>query len=156
MPFLDFVVDGKSLGHRLGGEVTALTVDQPDFRTENLLRLDGADVPLPTFEPQFRRSRIDRLLGRRGAPVACHESAFGDGRICLYYCRCGDIDCGVLSTRLEVGETTVTWHDVGWQVGYEPFDEEKDALATFVFDRSAYEQLLRDLLGADWSDLPVL
>lgn len=74
--FLDFTVDGASLGERFNGEITSLTVHDPDFRTENLRRLTGAQIPLPTFEPRFYRTRVDRLLHRRGTPHAPHETAF--------------------------------------------------------------------------------
>lgn len=153
-PFLDFLVDGRSLGHWFGGDTTALTVTDHEFRTTNLRRLLGEDIALPTFEPRFYRTRIERALGMRGTPYAPYESAFADGRIGLYYCYCGDMDCGVLSTRIEFAPDTVTWHDVAWQVTYEPFGAraQDESAATFIFDRAPYLALLGRTVVADWSD----
>jgi len=154
--FLDFTIDGVSLTAKFGGDLTALTVIESEFRIKNLQRLAGGDVPLPTLEPTFHQSRLDRLLRRRGIPIAFTESAFPDGRVGLLYCPCGDMDCGVLSTRIEFTPGTVTWHDVGWQVTYEPNDPDSQGYLrepeSFTFDRTQYDSLLSYLLGADWSD----
>lgn len=61
------------------------------------------------------------------------------------------MDCGVVSTRVEMTSHTVTWHEIGWQVAYEPFNPERDGLATFIFERESYGQLLGWLITADWS-----
>lgn len=87
-------------------------------------------------------------------PVAFYESAFRDGRVGLYYCPCGDVDCGVVSTRIEIASDVVSWHEVGWQTSYEPFKPDgpiADGESTFRFIREQYDSLLRGLLEADWS-----
>lgn len=155
IPFLDFTIGGKRLCDRFGGDLTALTTLDPQFRMTNLRRLAGEVVPLPSFEPRFHRTPLDRLLRRRGAPYAFVESAFSDGRIGLLYCPCGDMDCGVLSTRIEFTPETVTWHEVCWQRTYEPFEPDHQAYlgeSTFTFERTQYDWLIGWLLRADWSD----
>lgn len=152
IPFLDFTVDGESLGDRFSGDMTALTVDDAAVRTECLRRLGGEPITLPSFRPEFHKTRLDRMLRLRGTPEAPHESAFADGRIALYYCSCGDMDCGVVSTRLEFTETTVIWHDVGWQVTYEPFEALQEVgVQTYEFARADYDDLIAWLLTADWT-----
>lgn len=48
--------------------------------------------------------------------------------------------------------STVTWHEVGWQVTYEPFNPEQEpGVATFDFDRAKYDELFKWLTEADWS-----
>lgn len=85
-------------------------------------------------------------------PCAPYETAFADGRIGLYFCPCGDLDCGVLSTRIELTPSRVTWHDVGWQVTYRPFDPEQElGVVRFDFDRVQYDELFQWLMAADWS-----
>ncbi len=119
------------------------------YRIEKLRRLRGEDLPPPTFEPRFRPSRLDRLLGKRGVPIAPFGAAFQDGRVALLLCACGDLDCPTLSANVVVNDATVEWRDVGWQVSYEPF-EAQDVVREqphMTFERSAYEALVADLLG---------
>lgn len=160
IPFLDFTVDGRSLCDRFGGDITALHQLDPDFRTTNLQRLAGHPVPLPSFSPRFHRTPLDRLLRRRGAPFAFVESAFADGRVGLLYCPCGNMDCGVLSTRIEFTPELVAWRDIGWQVTYEPDDPKFQGYLndpeSFAFERAQYDSLMSWLLSADWSaSIPV-
>lgn len=163
--WLDWTVDGKSLRSKYsqkGTDDTDITLlhardleDEP-FRTESLRRLRGDTLSPPTFEPRFYRTRLDRLLHRRGTPYAPAGTAFEDGRVGLLYCYCGDLDCGALSTRVEVTAETINWRDIGWQVTYEPYtpyDEVQQWLGDrdLTFDRAPYESLINRLLEADWS-----
>ena len=47
-----------------------------------------------------------------------------------------------------MADAAVEWRDLGWQVDYEPYDTETDAVnppRTFRFDRAQYESVLRPL-----------
>ncbi len=75
-----------------------------------------------------------------------------DGRVALLVCPVDqDVDCSALTTRVLLGEDTVEWQDVGWQVDVEPFvpvPDEYGPLLQLRFDRAQYERLLRELLTA--------
>ena len=161
--FLDFTIDGTSLRDLFNGpdDLTLLTVDEFDSasRHESMQRLLGVPVPAPDLTPRYARTPLDRWLRRRGTPYAPWATAFEDGRIGLLFCRCGDLDCGTLSMRLEVLRDSVVWHDICWQTTYEPFatPERDEAVRTATFAREPYEHLNRSLLETDWSGgLPVL
>ncbi|MCX6406983.1 MAG: hypothetical protein NTV28_08700 [Propionibacteriales bacterium] len=124
-----------------------------DQRRELLLRLRGSRTDLPTFVPRFERSRLDRLLGRRGIPWAPFGPAFEDGRVVLLECPCGDLDCGALTTEVVVGDDVVEWRVIGWQVTYEPFAGFNAKVWSARFDRSQYVAVIDDVLAMDWSRL---
>jgi hypothetical protein len=155
--FLDFTVDGRGLRAMFDGEddVTRLNSgwDSDAVRAENLARLLGQPIP-PEHVRRFHRTRLDRLFLREGKPYSFSETAFQDGRVGLLYCRCGDMDCGVLSTRVGLTPDTVVWHDIAWQRSCGPPvpPERVGAFVTVVFGREQYEGLLRSLLGADWTE----
>ena len=155
--FLDFTIDGTSLRELFDRPdyLTLLTANDFDSSTrlESLQRLLGVDIPPPSFTPRFHRTRLDRWLRRRGTPYAPWGTAFEDGRVGLLFCRCGDLDCGTLSTRLEFHRDSVVWRDIGWQTTYERFAgvDTDDALTTAEFSRGSYERLIRGLLETDWS-----
>jgi hypothetical protein len=169
--WLEWVVDGVSLRSRYAhdgagaNQITMLMArdsDDESFRTESLLRLRGDTVAPPKFEPTYHRTRFDRLLHLRGEPIAPAGTALEDGRIGLLFCYCGDLECGALTTRLDVGPKTIEWRDIGWQVvsqPYEPYDPDQEWLGArdLSFDRIQYESLINGLLEADWSaGLPAL
>lgn len=157
MPFLDFTIDGTSLRELFDRPdyLTLLTVNDFDSatRSESMERLLGVPAAPPDFTPRYHRTRFDRWLRLRGTPYAPWGAVFEDGRIGLLFCRCGDLDCGTLSTRLEFHEDFVIWRDIGWQTTYEPFvrPERDDAATTARFAREPYERLIRSLLKGDWS-----
>jgi hypothetical protein len=164
---LEWTVDGELLRDIHDFDPSGITMLQPGahralLRTENLRRLRGDDIPPPVLEPRYHRTRLDRLLHLRGTPYAPSAVAFEDGRVGLIYCPCEDLDCGVLSARVEVTAASVTWHDVGWQVPYEPCtapgrDQRTTGPRDLVFDRDEYEALIHHLLEADWVDgLPLI
>lgn len=156
--FFDLTIDSRGLLEMFDGddEVTRLNSDWDSdrVRTEHLNRLMGQHVAPPDFAPRFHRTRLDRLLGRRGTPYAFSESAFEDGRVGLLYCRCGDMDCGVLSAKIEFTTDRAVWHEIGWQVPCEPPRPAQVAggFVTVGFAREQYELVLHSLLSADWTD----
>ncbi|MFC9257302.1 hypothetical protein [Amycolatopsis thailandensis] len=74
---------------------------------------------------------------------------FDDGRVALDFCPlCGDLGCGAYSVEVVFGDDVVEWRNFGWQTDYEPFDDPDEYKFTgALFDRKAYETLLRDLLS---------
>ena len=74
----------------------------------------------------------------------------------LLYCYCGDLDCGALSTWIDVTSESVLWRDIGWQVTHKPhapYDPGQDwpGDRDLAFDRAQYVALINQLLDADWS-----
>lgn len=160
-PFLEWTIDGLPLRDLHEFDPAGTTMLQPgaaheQLRTENLRRLRGEHLPLPVFEPRYHRTRLDQILHLRGTPHAPSGTAFEDGRVGLVYCPCEDLDCGVLTARVEVTATTVAWREIGWQVTYEPFapeaGEDAPGARDLVFDRRRCEELIDALLVADWSE----
>lgn len=93
------------------------------------------------FWPHVAVEHVRQLLGK--AP-----GEFEDGRVPVLRCPvCADLGCSTLSLRLSFEEDAVIWSELGWQVNYEPFDEaERLACPSFLFERRAYEALLRQTL----------
>jgi hypothetical protein len=96
-------------------------------------------------DPSAAVASLRALLGEGPAD-------FGDGRVALLVCPTDqDVSCRALGARVLIGEETVEWRDVGWQVDFEPFvpaPDEYGPLPRFRFDRALYERLLRELLTA--------
>ena len=96
-------------------------------------------------DPSAAVASLRALLGEGPAD-------FEDGRVALLVCPTDqDVSCRALGARVLIGEGTVEWRDVGWQVDFEPFvpaPDEYGPLLQFRFDRAQYERLLRQLLTA--------
>ena len=133
---VDFSVDGVPL-HRLVDEV-------PEGRAPGVVPpLDADDL--------WREQFVRRLLGD------LPPSARG-GRVELAMCVvCGDLGCGSLTARLEVGADVVRWSELGWQTDQYDDEEEVEVLgrreplpvatvSRLAFDRRRYEELLVGLL----------
>lgn len=72
----------------------------------------------------------------------------------LYVCAvCGDVDCGALTVRQDIGEDTVTWSGWSWvsASGEEPAQSRVDIVR---FDRDQYERAVASASAA-LSSLPV-
>ncbi len=77
---------------------------------------------------------------------------YDDGRAGVLFCLgCGGLDCGAVSTDVQVMETTVEWRNVTYQDGLTGEVGGPDAPAfTLRFDRTQYETTVRALL-TEWS-----
>ena len=121
--YLDFVVDGKSLGAKLA----------PILADANL---PASYVPVLVLDWPigFPSEDYGRLVGELRAPLA-------DGRVPLYVCaECGDLGCGGITAVVEQTADTVVWRDFAYQNDYELFDPD-DVLpdvGPIVFDRQGY------------------
>lgn len=116
----DFLVDGKSLHARIGGDVI------------------GA---LGWGDAAWESAVIERLQGR-AAPD------FPPDRVALYVCpECGELDCGAVTASVTRDGDVFTWSNFAFQNGLEiANDLQRIALEPFLFDRSAYGRLLREAL----------
>lgn len=146
VPLSKLVKDGTSIPLLYDGA-------DPGSRSETLHRLRGDRSDRPTFVRRFERSWLNRLFGMKGIPWAFSGPAFEDGRVVLLECPCGDLDCGALTTEIVVGDETIEWRDIGWQVTYEPFAGFNDEVRSARFDRTEYTSLIDDLLTTDWAQI---
>ncbi len=154
--FLDWEIDGVSLRERYDAD-TEMTLLQDEewirpHRAEAIARLRGKLTDPPTYVPEFHQTRLEKRLGRKGAPIARFGAAFDDARVGLLFCVCGDIDCPTLSAEVVVSGDVVQWRDIGWQVSYAPFGaditRELDEYGHATFDRAEYDALMASLLDS--------
>lgn len=121
--FLDFVIDGHSLSAVVGDQISCL----------------GWLVP----EENARAAR--RLLLEEPADLP-------DNRRSLYVCpECGDIGCGAVSLVVESIGNKIIWRDFGYENNYEGevrADGFED-LGPFVFDRSEYENVIKQAIDPE-------
>ncbi|MFC6006954.1 hypothetical protein ACFQDO_07405 [Angustibacter luteus] len=121
--FLDIVVDGRALSDSLPGS-------------------RGLVTPLNrAWLPGVERA-IDELLGVRPA------DGLDIGRIFLFVCgACGDLACGAVTARLQVGTELTTWSQFAWENGYEPPEPIENAPASLAFETAQYEDALAGAIG---------
>jgi len=69
-------------------------------------------------------------------------SDFASGRVPLYLCRCGDLECGALTASVTEADGTITWSDFGWEgpSAGEAISQNQYMSRTgpFVFEKQAY------------------
>lgn len=134
--FMDWAVDGRPLRQMLAGED-----GEPP---QEVTALHNPDVPTG-----FKRQTLRALLAE-SEPTE-HWTTMPDGRVALLYCNvCYDLDCATLTTELVFEQDLVQWVNIGWQVGYEPFELNQDGTnaLSFTFERWQYEAVLRTLLAS--------
>jgi hypothetical protein len=121
--YLDFVVDGESLGDQLAPVLGCAS-----------LPADYVPVLVLDWPMGFPAEDYGRLVGELPAPLP-------DGRVPLYICaECGDLGCGGITAVIERSADTVVWRDFGYQNDYEPFDvgDVLPSVGPIVFDRPGY------------------
>lgn len=132
--FLDWTVDGTALRE---------LVRWPDGEPQEVTALQNVETA-----PDLQRQSVNALLG--GPEVAGLWTRMPDGRVPLLFCvACYDLDCQTLTAELMIGPEVVEWREIGWQVGYEPFDirQQEPSPFTVSFARPQYEAVLRELLA---------
>ena len=117
--YLDFVIDGQSLGETLkcGDMIGCLGWGWPEYEA------DSANV----------------LLLQRA-------SLLETDRAMIYVCReCGDIGCGAITAQVEEVEGLIIWRDFGYENNYDPLTpdlKEYAEVGPFLFDKTRYQQTL--------------
>ena len=131
--YLDFVVDGRSLGQLRGVGTTHDLAGCIGWQTDSL----------PWGEEEEIRLLETLLLERR--------TELESGQTMLYVCpECGwDVDCGAITAVVEENNGTVIWRDFGFEGSPQP--EENDPLVNyeafegigpFRFDKRQYREVL--------------
>lgn len=71
-------------------------------------------------------------------------SEFPSGRVPLFICPCGDLECGALTVALTATERHVTWSDFGREAPGTTINQDEilKRLGPFTFDRDAYRYAL--------------
>lgn len=127
--YLDFVIDGQRLAHRL-----------PVAR--------GMATPLNRAWLPSVENAVLELLGKR--PTAGLEA----GRVSLFVCgECGDLGCGAVTAALDMDPDRITWRQFAWENGYEPAEPIENAPASIAFGTADYEKVLGSAYRAV-ADLP--
>ena len=96
--YLDFIVDGKSVGSAL----------------------KNADFDLVSvFTAEWTSESVERAARRL---LLQEASDFPNARHSLYVCgECGDLGCGAVTVVVETAEDAVIWRDFGYENTYEGF-----------------------------------
>lgn len=134
VPFLDWAIDGTALREMCRW-------------SDGELPQEVTTLANPAASREFAAQSLRALLGGPEHPEFWTRMA--DGRVPLLYCICCyDLECRTLTAEVAILDETVEWRDVGWQVGYEPYDRDDQELRTFtlVFERRQYESRLAELL----------
>lgn len=123
---------GGGLGRRdaaVGSRPQPIAEPRPSRRTTSW----------PAWVPDAVAQAVETLLGRRASPD------LDAGRVPLLVCgSCGDLACGAVTAKLDVGTSEVTWSEFRWENGHQdptPFDS---LWAPITFDRAQYETELAD------------
>lgn len=76
-------------------------------------------------------------------------SDFASGRIPLYLCRCGDLECGALTVSVSEDDGRIRWADFGHEGPSAQTMSQSDYMSTtgpFTFDKDAYLYMLSPFL----------
>lgn len=117
--FLDFEADGSSL--------------------YDSVRERGFDCIGSIWLDPEAAAGAQHLLGEAAADLS-------PDRVAVFVCpECGDLGCGAVTVRIQVGSDVVTWDDWAWQTGDDPEPDRQgpEDMPTLSFDRETYEQALR-------------
>jgi hypothetical protein len=117
--YLDFIVDGRSLGQRLGVGTT-----------RDLAGCIGWQADSLSWGEQEEQKLLEQLLLDR-------PSDLETGRTMLYVCpECGfDIGCGAITAVVEETNGLVVWRDFGFEMD-PPTDEDEPP-----FDHEGFEEI---------------
>jgi hypothetical protein len=104
----------------------------------NLEVLDKVSPFSDTLRLEDKLSHIDSLTFKCG-------STLSSGRTILYICpECGDVECGVVSMKMEITEESVIWKDFGIETNLEGIQESWD-LRDIEFNKEDYFQAFDNL-----------
>lgn len=130
--YLDFVIDGQSLG--------------------TLLHCGDMIGCLGWGRLVYEAEMADVLLLKKPSPLET-------GRVMLYVCpECGDIGCGAITALVEQTEDYFVWRDFGYENDYDP---ELPGLTEYIevgpfrFGKAEYQQVLRRRQQDVFVDAPI-
>ena len=117
--FLDFVVDGKSLFEKIGGDVISC---------------------IGWFPPEQNARAVNQIMLKA-------DSDLPDNRYSLYVCpECGDLGCGAVTAIIERVDDTIIWRSFAFQNDYDGELHLIEAIDKVIFDRAQYRNTLRSVL----------
>jgi hypothetical protein len=131
--YLDFVIDGHSLGRQLGIGSSYDLAGSIGWQTESL---------------PWGKEEESKLLQQL---LLDGPSELGTGRTMLYVCpECGfDIGCGAITAVVEETDGMVVWRDFGFERDPDPDHDEPfvkhggfEAVGPFRFDKHQYRDAL--------------
>jgi hypothetical protein len=123
--YLDFTVDGQSIGALTGAQSRDL-----------IGRLGWCPA-------QEDRAAVEQLLLRQPARLP-------NARQLLYVCpECGDIGCGAITALVELDGDAVTWRDFGYENDYDAnMTQSFQGVGPFRFSLRDYQDVLARALEA--------
>lgn len=117
------------------------------YRLSKHLSLDIATKPEFGGEPRGEMSVLDDMVEKKQRRSYARilslleTSSFPSGRVPLFICFCGDLDCGALTVDISSTADTVRWSAFGsestWEEGFYQSDHMKRT-GPFTFERTAY------------------
>ncbi len=117
------------------------------YRLSKHLDIDVATNPAFGGAPHGQMSVLDDMVETKQRRSYARmlslleTSPFPSGRVPLFICFCGDLDCGALTVDISSTADTVRWSDFGsgstWEEGLYQSDHMKRT-GPFTFERSAY------------------
>lgn len=117
------------------------------YRLSKHLGLDMAGNPAFGDDPHGQMSVLDDMVPQKRRRQYARElslletNLFASGRVALFICFCGDLDCGALTVDISGTSDTVRWSAFGsestWEDGLYQSDHMKRT-GPFTFERNAY------------------
>lgn len=111
---------------------------------------DVTPIQNDRVEPELAIAVLRTLLGDDSGRD--WDTKMPDGRVALLFCSsCFDFGCGALTAELVVGDATVEWRDIGWQVDYKPLDlsKQENPVISLAFEKAKYEGILNELFAIE-------
>ena len=86
---------------------------------------------------------LEPVLASLASLTVASSGEFPDGRAAILVCeQCGDLECGALSARIDIGDGVVHWADFGWQVPSEDGFDWIETRLQLAFAEREYQALL--------------
>jgi len=121
---MDFVISGRSL------------LKEIERREYDYIPRLGSD-----FSPTDIGLREELLLEKTGY--------LSSGRVALYICKCGDYECGVISTKIFREGNHIIWSDFGYENECDKEFLLFDRIGPFRFEEKKYRQIVLDINKSD-------
>lgn len=133
-------VPDPQLGDRPGSEARFL-----DWTVNGVLLRSLLGWASPPLMTTCLRSGwvLEPVLASLASLTASGRGEFPDGRAAILVCeQCGDLECGAMSARVEIGDGVVRWTDFGWQVPSQDGFDPVETPLHLAFTEREYQELL--------------